>query len=245
MKKRQPPRPSKRKKRPAAPAPVANGARYAARVRLALSRHDGTRETFDEALAGRGDGIDILADAPLALHGPVVVAMHLAGVPPAKLRPVLRAAWCGNSFYSLTNAARSQGLNVPAMMRAAEFAIPDSLPETFVAWRGCAGKGIRAASAGWSWTLDRDFACYAAVKLHAGRGAPMVLLRTIRRADVAAYIGLESTWKEREVVVDRAEDGEMDGDPAAWVAAAARWEASFDGSQDHESWRKHEREILA
>lgn len=217
---------------------------YLRRVRAALQRDREASASFEEAIAGRGHGLDVLADTGPEMHGDIAMAMYLARVLPDKFRPVLRHAWLYN-FHRVMFAVKDQRQSLIEMMRYAEFAIPDHLPETFTAWRGTAGRPLAEAAAGASWTLNRDFACFAALGLREGQGDPLVLRRTIRRADVVAWFGFAGTIGEQEVIADHASAGAVDGDPDDWARGAARWVAFAKSEETAEDDEAHAAEMLA
>ena len=238
-------------KRDPAPAPAAPPDRNAIRARVLVSRLRAALQSdhealasFEEAIAGRGQGVDVLADTSPAMHGGIVTAAYLVRVPPARFRPLLRHAWL-YSFHRVLSAVKDQRQSLVEMMRYAEFSIPDDLPETFTAWRGTAGRPLAEAVAGASWTLSRDFACFAALKLREGQGGPLVVRCTIRRADVVAFFNFPGTIGEREVIADHAPAGEVDGDPDDWERGAARWRAFATSEETAEDDAAHAAEMLA
>ena len=191
---------------------------YARRIRARLAAVGDDLALFDDVMRREGRGIELLGDIGRDLSGPVVVAMYLHRVDPSKFRPALRLAWYW-SAHSVAAASRDQGGLFMAMMRYAEFAIPESLGHTVTVWRGLCGAKIGAA--GWSWTLHRDLACWVAL----GSGEPnrfgraCVLRREVRRSEIAAYINMSSMG---EIIVDAPAAGEVDGDLADWRAGAKR-----------------------
>lgn len=126
-----------------APAPATSPDRNAIRAKVLIRRLRAALQTdseasasFEEAIAGRGHGVDVLADTDFTMHGEIAVAMFLSRLPPDKFRPVLRHAWIYRP-YRVGWAAEAHRQSLIAMMRYANFVIPDHLPETFTAWRGC------------------------------------------------------------------------------------------------------------
>lgn len=101
------------------------------------------------------------------------------------------------------------------------------------------------AVAGASWTLSRDFACYAATLPRERRGPPLVVRRTIRRADVVAYFDFAGTLGEQEVIADHAPEGEVDGDPDDWARGAARFAKWAQSEEPADDWEAHAAEMLA
>lgn len=133
------------------------------------------------------------------------------------LREALRKTWVNNSGPVIAGA-KAQGICPVALLRAAEFPVPASLPGEFEVWRAGWGDAALAAQ-GLSWTLDR----WAAFALagdysfgYSGRGAPIVVRRTIRREQLVFY----HLHRAREVVFDAEPAGVLDGTEAEWRRSA-------------------------
>lgn len=87
---------------------------------------------------------------------------------------------------------------------------------------------MRVARAGYSWTLNRDMACWFAMRFSNLRQNPFVLRAEVPRGEIALY-GNERG--EAEVVLMRALAASVDGTPDEWqrrfeVVEAARQAAN-------------------
>jgi hypothetical protein len=79
--------------------------------------------------------------------------------------------------------------------------------------RGTAGVSMRVARAGYSWTLNRDMACWFAMRFSDLRQKPLVLSAEVPRGEIALY-GNERG--EAEVVLMRAPAASVDGTSDEW-----------------------------
>lgn len=119
---------------------------------------------------------------------------------------------------------------IQSMFRAAEFPLrPDLTPTTRVdIWRGTAEPSLSAARCGFSWTTNRDYACWHAVDHVALRGGgawaaarrPFVIKAIVAAAEL---VFLPNERSECEALHFGGAIGEIDGSDADWQLSAQRW----------------------
>lgn len=147
-----------------------------------------------------------------------VLARYALGAPAEELREVLQTLWVADSG-PIIRAASVRGVSVPALFRAAQFPIPDYLPDEFTVWRAAWGDPDEVAK-GLSWTPDQWAAHALAGELlaqgHSDTRRPVVVRRTIRRDQVVFVYA----HRAEEIVFDAPPvPGEVDGTEADWEAA--------------------------
>jgi hypothetical protein len=80
-------------------------------------------------------------------------------------------------------------------------------------WRGTFGVPVSRARAGYSWTLDRDMACWFAVRFADQVRKPLVLAAEVARGEVVLYT---NEREEAETVLMRPPTASVDGTPEEW-----------------------------
>jgi hypothetical protein len=173
------------------------------------------------ALAGDLGEVLLLLDGTLRGHrGACLHALHSAGLAPDVFRAALLAGW--NHDHDVLRATISSH-TLRAMFRAARCPLPDHIPETVRIWRGTWGLSKNVAQRGYSWTLDRDVACwFAHYPQRPPRARPLVLTADVNRGDILAYVDAR---REREVVCFGVREAMVDGTPESWAAGAALFRA--------------------
>jgi hypothetical protein len=161
-----------------------------------------------------------------AKRGAVAVAMWRARVPRPAFRVYLEAAWAHDHAWVIDAAGTRRRL--AAMFRYAAFFPPSFIGESVLVWRGTAGVSMSVARAGYSWTLNRDTACWFAMRFHGPVRKPLVLCAEVPRDEIVLY-GNERG--EAEVVLMRAPAASVDGTIDEWrirykVVEAARLAAN-------------------
>ena len=135
---------------------------------------------IDRAMEGDEDAAHRLSVAlPNRYRGSVAVALWRAKIPVPSFRTFLGAVWRHDHRYLIEAAGTCRTLR--AMFRYARFAIPDHLPPTIRAWRATSFLTRKQAERGYSWTLDRDVACWFAVRFSERNGRPLVLATEVPR----------------------------------------------------------------
>lgn len=109
------------------------------------------------------------------------------------------------------------------MFRYADFPKPADMPERLTLWRGTSKLSQRDAVRGFSWTLDRNTACWFAMRFIEINGSPLVLRAEINAADVALF---HDDRSEREAVLLRPPAALVCGDVTDWKTAANSYEAA-------------------
>ena len=100
------------------------------------------------------------------------------------------------------------------MFRYAAFPVPDFLAATVPVWRGTWGVSERRARAAYSWTLDRNMACWFALRsadLEVTK--PLVLAAEVQREEIVLYT---DERREAEAVLMRPPAARVDGTPDEW-----------------------------
>jgi hypothetical protein len=148
-------------------------------------------------------------------RGFVAVAMWLAKVERPAFRSFLSAVW-EHDHAHLIAAANTRRLT--AMFRYADFPLPPHLPEVVRVWRGTHGITLRDAAQGFSWTVDRDIACWFASR-YKGRTA-QVITANIPREQIAYF---SNDRGEQEVVLMKPPKSVcVDGNIEDWRVGHAR-----------------------
>lgn len=156
-------------------------------------------------------------------RGAVVEMMWRAKVPVDAFRVFFRSAW-NHDHHHVINAAKTHRA-LTYMFRYADFPIPDELPEMVTVWRGTSGLTIDKAKIGYSWTLDRDVACWFAMRFHT---MPLVLTAQIPKSQIVLFVDVN---EEREVVLVKPPTScAIDGNVDDWKITFQRKE---DGNQAH------------
>ena len=116
-------------------------------------------EYVEPAFSGDPDAaLELAAALSNKKRGVVAVTMWDAKVPRPALRVYLESAWDHDHGYVIGEARTRRRL--AAMFLYAAFALPDFIGKTVSVWRGTRGVSAARAQAGYSWTLDRDMACW-------------------------------------------------------------------------------------
>jgi hypothetical protein len=109
------------------------------------------------------------------------------------------------------------------MFRYADFPLPDWMPDTVRAWRGTSALPFAEAAAGYSWTTDRDTACWFAMRFAERNGSPLVLAADIPKSDIVLFHTLRN---ESEAVTLKPPVAVIDGTPVDWRTGYDRFEVS-------------------
>lgn len=144
-------------------------------------------------------------------RGAVAVAMWKAKVPNPAFRTFLESAWMQDHDYVIDAGGTRRCL--AAMFRYAAFPIPEFIADAVRVWRGTAGIPVSTARKGYSWTLNRDTACWFAMRKGRPDGNPLVLVADVPRSEIALYTNERD---ESEVLLLRAPAATVDGSPDEW-----------------------------
>lgn len=150
-------------------------------------------------------------------RGTVAVAMWQAKVERLAFSVFLAAAWEHDHAYIISAAETRRRLT--AMFSYAEFSLPTHLPEIVRIWRGTHGLTARQAAKGYSWTTERDVACWFAFFRNADR-APQVITTTIPKEQIAYF---SNQRNEQEIVLIKPPKSVfIDGNIEDWRIGYAR-----------------------
>lgn len=146
-------------------------------------------------------------------RGEAAVVLYQMAIPAPSYRAFLQGAW-EHDHHHIMAAADLALVEMRALFDYADFDT-SALPDRLTVWRGTAGLTRDEAAEGYSWTTNREQACWFAMR-HAGVfGTPLVLRREVYRWEVAMFT---SEREESEVVVldEYDELPEIDGTPEEW-----------------------------
>jgi hypothetical protein len=168
-------------------------------------------EYVEPAVRGDVDAAESLsAAAGNENRGRLAVHLLQAGTPKEAYRVFLSAAW-DHDHHHVRNCA---GSILESMFTYAAFPLPDSLPKVVTAWRGTSGISREKACRGISWTIDRDVACFFAMRPRGEVENPLVLKCKVPRTSIMFY---SNEREEREVLFFRGGIGiVVDGTPDDW-----------------------------
>jgi hypothetical protein len=162
-------------------------------------------------------------------RGPVAVALFKARVPIAAFRTFLTSVW-EHDHGGLIAAAESRR-RLAAMFSYAAYPVPTGTPAVVRVWRGTAGLTMRQAARGFSWTLNRDIACWFAVRFASAGRQPLVLVAEVASADVALF---HDGRNEREAVLMRPPvKTAIDGSPSDWQLGHKRYSEAIAAHTGH------------
>jgi hypothetical protein len=152
-----------------------------------------------------------------AFGGDVAVAMWHVKVARPAFRVFLASVWEHDHAYLI--AAAHTRRRLAAMFRYADFSPPAHLPEVVRVWRGTHGITPRDAAQGFSWTVDRDIACWFASR-HEGRAA-QVITADIPKEQITYF---SNERGEQEAVLMRPPKSvSVDGNIEDWGMGHARY----------------------
>jgi hypothetical protein len=110
------------------------------------------------------------------------------------------------------------------MFRYAAFPLPEVWPDVVRVWRGTSKLSIAEAIGGYSWTTDRDVACWFAMRFAERNGSPVVLAADVAKTDIALFTDERS---EREALLLTPPTGIfIDGEEVDWALGFQRFEKS-------------------
>ena len=155
------------------------------------------------------------------LRGVVAVAMWRAKVKREAFREYFSSAWVHDHRYVIDAAQTRRTLGY--MFRYAAFPIPVELPDVVTLWRGTCKLTIAEAREGYSWTTDRDTACWFAMRFADINGSPLVLSADVAKSDIALFTNAR---EESEALLIRPPATvKIDGDVTDWQRRYAAYEA--------------------
>jgi hypothetical protein len=154
-------------------------------------------------------------------RGLVAVAMWRAKVPVDSYRAYFSSVWDHDHRFLIDAASNRRTLAY--MFRYAAFPLPQELPSTVTLWRGTSKLPIKEAKEGYSWTTDRDVACWFAMRFAEQNNSPLVLIAEVAKTDIALF---HQERNESEAVLMRPPANvRIDGTLDDWAQGHARQRA--------------------
>ncbi len=180
-----------------------------------------TKKYVRPAFKGDVDAaLSLLVSLNNDLRGAVAVIMWNSKVSKPAFRAFLAAVWEHDHGWLIGAAETRRRLG--AMFRYADFPKPAGLPEVVKVWRGTSSQSYSEAVSGYSWTTNRDIACWFAMRLGGADHGPLVLSAEVKRNDVALF---HNGRNEHEaVIIKYVSAATIDGNAAEWLEAMERWE---------------------
>lgn len=151
-------------------------------------------------------------------RGVMAYAMWKAQVTREAYREYFKGAW-DHDHHWVIGAAGSRAV-LTRMFRYAEFELPSHLPDTVRVWRGTSHLTRKKAQAGYSWTTDRDTACWFAIRHVEQSDRVLVLAADVPKQDIAMY---HDEREESEAVLLNPPDSWIDGDINDWRLGFERY----------------------
>ncbi len=173
------------------------------------------------------DHISHLLRLPNNMRGEYAVSVVNSDISPDIRREVLMAAWMHDYVEIWRAAGSSAAFN--RLWRRAGFSV-GHLDFPLTVWRGGRKEHWKEVAIGFSWTLDRDTACWFAMAYAARAGSahadlePFVIRRIIKHPrQVLAHVIERS--EDEIIVANPAGPSKVDGTASDWATAASRAEA--------------------
>lgn len=141
--------------------------------------------------------------------------------PAPAYRAFLAASWEHSHHHVIAAAGQAQ-IELAELFEYADFPV-NQLPETFRVWRGSSALTPEQSSLGFSWTTDRDTACWFAMRFAEANGSPIVLAADIHRNEV--WFSSDDR-QESEILLMAAPDYWIDGDVSDWQKGFERYEGA-------------------
>ena len=191
-------------------------------------------DLIDPAFSGDADAALALSEGHEKLQRGVIARIcYEGGMPKVPFRAVLGSIWDTNHKFVM-HAARTHE-RVRLMFKYAEFPIPDDLPETIRVWRGVSGIPANKARQGFSWTTDRNVACWFAVRMDSV-GKPLVITAQVPKRDVL-YFSSER-YEQELLLLNPPKKATIDGSEEDWKSGCLARDAEV------ENRKKKEREEM-
>jgi hypothetical protein len=123
----------------------------------------------------------------------------------------LSAVWDHDHRFAIAAAGNRRTLR--AMFRYAAFPLPADIPEVVRVWRGTSYLSEKESAKGYSWTIDRDIACWFAMRFADRNNNPLVLAADVPKAEILLY---HDERGEKEAVLFKPPAYWIDGHPEEW-----------------------------
>lgn len=161
------------------------------------------------------------------LRGVVAVVMWRAKVPRPAYRVFLGSTWMHD--HREVEAAAQNRRTLAHMFRYAAFASPPELPDMVTVWRGTSYLPIKEAQTGYSWTTDKDMACWFAMRFASTNGKPLVLTANVSKREIAMFTNDRG---ENEVLLLRPPTARIDGNASDWSDGHQRKQKAMDADRN-------------
>jgi hypothetical protein len=186
------------------------------------------REYVRPAFRGDPDAAGTLAGSlSNAKRGHMAVWMWQAKVPRDAFREFLEAVWT-HDHAELIKAADKRRL--AAMFRYAAFPVPEEINGTVRVWRGTSGITVKQARCGYSWTTNRDVACWFAMRFAEHNGNPLVLSAQVTKEEIAFY---DSDYEQEVLILRSPKICVIDGNEEDWTSGASRQQEQIRQARIH------------
>ena len=187
---------------------------------------DEVRTHLDGMLNGEftgGDAEILYHHLPDELRGRILLCLPHWNPPLELLRECIRHFW-KDGHHVILEAAGFSLERVREMFRQARFPLPRGIPPVVPVWRGTAGRTLQEACEGLCWTLDRDAACWFATDYEGRNAGKPIVVRASIRSDQILFFDQNDGLHEKEVILDRINDGEIDpGTEFEWQERARQF----------------------
>lgn len=156
-------------------------------------------------------------------RGIFAVALWRARIPIPAFRAYFASVWDHDHRWVIA-AAKEYRAPLRSMFRYAAFELPAHLPDVVTVWRGTSYLSHAQAARGYSWTTDRDCACWFALRFADRNGRPLVLRTEVPRDEIMLF---HAERNESEAVIfDRKRSlAPIDGNLEDWQAGYERYQA--------------------
>jgi hypothetical protein len=152
------------------------------------------------------------------LRGEMAVAMWRSGVPKEAFREYFSSAW-DHDHHRVVDAAKNRK-TLASLFRYGAFSLPGDLPERVTLWRGTSRLMLDEAVRGYSWTTDKDAACWFAMRFASYNWSALVLSAEVAKEDIAL---IHHGRSESEAVLLKPPSVfKIDGDQGDWQKGADR-----------------------
>jgi hypothetical protein len=155
-----------------------------------------------------------------AKRGILALAFWRYKVPVPAYRTLLSSVW--DHGHREVIAASGNRRTLRAMFRYAAFPLPTDMPEVVRVWRGTSYLSEKESAKGYSWTTDRDVACWFAMRFADRNKNPLVLATDVPKAEILFYHDERS---EKEAVLFKPPSYRIDGHPENWREGHERYSA--------------------
>lgn len=161
--------------------------------------------------------INLSFDLHNDLIGKVAVWMWRCKVSIEAYRTFLELVWVRNHRFIIAAAKSRRTLSY--MFRYAKFPMPAEWPEVLQVWRGTSGINFNEAKVGYSWTIDRNTACWFAMRFGGCKASPLVLVANVAKSNVLLFT---EERDESEVVILNSPIAEIDDAVDDWMECYER-----------------------